>query len=181
MSKIMILNGSPRIYGNTSILLDHFEEGAKEAGHTVTRFNLGQMQIQACLGCLQGGRNPDMPCVQKDDMVTIYPIYKEADIVVFASPLYYWNFTSQLKGALDRLFAVTEEYGKTPIKEALLLVTAEGKTPSNFAPMVMYYEAMLKHLRWKDRGQLFVGSVYEVGDIKGRMELDKAYQIGLKL
>ncbi|MFV0393798.1 MAG: flavodoxin family protein [Coprobacillaceae bacterium] len=181
MSNILILNGSPRKKGNTAILLDSFVNGAKRKGHNVSRFDLHFMNIHPCIGCLQGGNNNDNPCTQNDDMKEIYPVYKEADIVVFASPLYFWNFTSQLKGAIDRLYAVTEEYGKTPKKEAMLFVAAEGTTPSNYAPMVMYYESTLKHLRWKDKGQLFVGEVHHIGDIKGRKELDKAYQIGMNI
>ena len=103
---IIILNGSPRRNGNTSALCDTFTEGAAGAGHSVTRFNLQGMNIHGCLGCMKGGKDAASPCVQKDDMALIYPAYREADIVVLASPMYYWGFTSQLKAAFDRLFAV---------------------------------------------------------------------------
>lgn len=178
MSKVMILNGSPRKSGNTSVLVEHFVQGAIDAGHTVSQFNLQELNIHPCIGCLQGGKNKNNPCSQKDDMEKIYPIYKEADLVVFASPLYFWSFTAQLKGTIDRLFAVTEQDGKTPKKDSMLLIVAEGATPSNFAPMVMYYESMLKHLRWQDKGQLFVGKVHDIGDIKEYPELEKAYTMG---
>lgn len=90
MSKnILILNGSPRAHGNTAALIDAFVAGAQEAGHNVRRFDLQKMQIHPCLGCLGGGKAPDSPCTQKDDMDHIYPAYKEADILVFASPMYY--------------------------------------------------------------------------------------------
>ena len=91
MSKnIIILNGSPRLKGNTAMLCDAFTEGAKSAGHVVTRFDLQKMNIHGCLGCVKGGKDTATPCVQKDDMAMIYPVYREADVVILASPMYYW-------------------------------------------------------------------------------------------
>lgn len=118
MKKILILNGSPRLNGNTFSLIEEFTKGAKLNGNDVIRFDLDRMDIHCCKGCLKGGKNPDSPCSQKDDMLKIYPYYKETDILVLASPMYYWSFSAQLKIAIDRLFAVTEidpNY-KTPYK-----------------------------------------------------------------
>ena len=84
--KIVILTGSPRKNGNTAALTTAFKKGAEEAGHTVTEFFLNGMDIQGCLGCWQGGKDPEHPCVQTDDMLKIYPSYREADVVVLASP-----------------------------------------------------------------------------------------------
>ncbi|WP_304407911.1 flavodoxin family protein, partial [Bacteroides acidifaciens] len=105
MSKrIVILNGSPRMKGNTAGLVEAFKQGAEEAGHTVEVFNLQQMDIRPCLGCLGGGRDSKNPCLQKDDMAKIYPHYETADVLVLASPMYYWSITAQLKTVIDRLF-----------------------------------------------------------------------------
>ena len=106
--KIVILNGSPRLNGNTAELIKAFTAGAEENGHTVIRFDLDRMNIHGCKGCLCGGKNPDSPCVQKDDMEKVYPEYKSCDLLVLASPMYYWGISGQLKCAIDRLFAVTE-------------------------------------------------------------------------
>jgi len=110
--KIVVLNGSPRHNGNTSALIEQFAKGAAEAGHTVTRFDLQSMNIGGCLGCCKGGTDPASPCVQKDDMNKIYPFYTDADIVVLASPLYYWGISGQLKTAFDRLFAECKNYNR---------------------------------------------------------------------
>ena len=106
--KIIILNGSPRAKGNTMGIIKAFTAGAEAAGHTVTRFDLQKMNIHPCIGCCQGGKDISSPCTQKDDMDKIYPAYREADVVVLASPLYYWTISGQLKCAFDRLFAVAE-------------------------------------------------------------------------
>lgn len=111
--KIVILNGSPRLKGNTAGLIEAFKQGAKEAGHTMEVFNLQRMDIHPCLGCLGGGKDRQSPCVQKDDMAKIYPHYETADVLALASPMYYWSITAQLKAVIDRLFAVTEKVPNT--------------------------------------------------------------------
>ncbi|HIW79286.1 MAG TPA: flavodoxin family protein [Candidatus Bilophila faecipullorum] len=178
--KILVLNGSPRPHGNTAALIDAFIAGAQEAGHSVTRFDLQKMNIHPCLGCLGGGKNPDSPCTQKDDMYHIYPAYKEADILVFASPMYYWSISAQLKAALDRLFAVTEidpDY-RTPSKECRLLMAAEGDSDDNWEPVLHYYASLLRHLGWKDGGKVLAGGVMKAGDIKGKPALKEARDLG---
>ena len=180
MKKILILNGSPRINGNTHALISEFANGAKSSGHEVKIFDLDKMNIHGCKGCLKGGKDKESPCTQKDDMLKIYPFYKEADIIVFASPMYYWSFSAQLKMSIDRLFAVTEidpNY-KTPYKECIMLMAAEGDDKNNFEPVIQYYKSLIKFLGWKDLGYLFAGGVFNIGDIKGKQELKEAFEMG---
>ncbi len=135
------------------------------------------MNIRDCLGCYGGGKNAESPCVQKDDMAKIYPVYKEADIVVLASPLYYWTFSGQLKTCFDRLFAVAEcnpDYSN-PVKETVLLMAAEG---DEFEESLYWYDRLEKHLGWKSLGKVLCGGVAGIGDISGRKELTEAYNLG---
>ena len=178
--KIIVLNGSPRKNGNTSALVKAFREGAESAGHTVTEFWLGGMKINGCRGCCAGGKNPESPCVQKDDMEQIYPAYKEADVVVLASPLYYWTISGQLKCAFDRLFAVAEcdpNY-TNPRKESALLMAAEG---NGFEETVYWYDRLMGHIGWKDCGKVLCGGVMAVGDIEGKPELEEARKLGASI
>ena len=85
--KIVILNGSPRRKGNTSALVEAFTEGAESAGNTVTEFFLDSMNIHGCKGCFGGGKDPEHPCVQRDDMEKIYPAYKDS-CMMFSSQNY---------------------------------------------------------------------------------------------
>lgn len=175
--KIVILNGSPHMKGNTSALTAAFTKGAESAGHIVTEFFLGSMNINGCKGCFCGGKNPDSPCVQKDDMEKIYPVYKEADIVVLASPLYYWTISGQLKCAFDRLFAVAEcdpDY-RNPKKESVLIMAAEGH---GFEESEYWYDRLEKHLGWKNLGKVLCGGVMDIGDIEGKPELNTAFELG---
>jgi multimeric flavodoxin WrbA len=181
--KIMILNGSPRENGNTAALVEAFQEGAESGGHSVSRFDLQKMDIHYCLGCYGGGQDAASPCVQKDDMDKIYPIYREADIVVLATPMYYWSFSAQLKAALDRLFAVVENSNdyKSPYKECMLLMPAGDESEENFTPVINYYESLLGFLGWKDLGRVLAGGLLYVGDIEGKACLAQAKALGASI
>ncbi len=123
--KIIILNGSPRANGNTAALAAAFRKGAEEAGNSVTEFHLSRMKINGCLGCWSGGKDPEHPCAQRDDMEQICPAYRDSDVVVLASPLYYWFISGFLKNAFDRLVAVAECDGyRNPKKESVLIMAA---------------------------------------------------------
>ena len=106
--KIIILNGAARKNGNTAKLTAAFADGARAAGNQVSIFDLDDMEIHSCKGCLKAIRDPKSPCSQKDDMERIYLAFEEADVVVFASPLYFWTITGTLKTAVDRLYAELE-------------------------------------------------------------------------
>ena len=180
---ILILNGSPRLKGNTAMLCDAFTRGAESAGHTVTRIDLQKLDIHGCLGCMKGGKDPASPCVQKDGMEKVYPAYVAADIVVLASPMYYWALSGQLKTAFDRLFAVAEcnpGYAN-PRKECALLMAAEGDTPDNWKPVLDYYQTLLGFLQWKDLGHVLAGGVLEAGAIAGKPVLEEARAFGAAL
>lgn len=182
VKKIVILNGSPRAKGNTALLCDSFAKGAESAGHCVSRFDLQKMSIHGCLGCMKGGKDPQSPCVQKDDMEKIYPAYKEPDIVALASPLYYWTFSGQLKTAFDRLFAVAEcdpNY-QNPRKDCVLLMAAEGDSAENWQPAVNLYEALCKFLSWNDRGRVLAGGVLDAGAVAGKPEAEQAFKLGAR-
>lgn len=181
--KILILNGSPRARGNTALLIRAFAEGAQAAGHEVSCFDLQRLDLHPCLGCCKGGRDANSPCVQKDDMQAIYPVYREADVVVLASPMYYWAFSSQLKMAFDRLFAVAEcNPGlANPKKDCCLVMAAEGNTPDNWKPVLDYYHALMHFMEWTDRGTVLAGGVFEAGAVAGQPILEEARALGASL
>lgn len=176
--KIVILNGSPRRKGNTSALVKEFTRGAESAGNTVTEFFLDSMDIHGCKGCFGGHSSRACPCIQNDDMNQIYPEVKGCDVIVLASPLYYWNMSGQIRTAMDRLFALEEGDGnflRGHGRASALLMAAEGH---GFEDVVLYYEHLMEHLQWKNLGHVLAGGNGDVGDIQGKPELQKAYELG---
>lgn len=174
---IIILNGSPRRSGNTAALTAQFKRGAEEAGNTVTEFQLSRMKINGYLGCWRGGKDPEHPCVQHDDMEKIYPLYRDADVVVLASPLYYWFISGFLKNAFDRLFAIAEcdpNY-RNPKKDSVLIMAAEG---AGFEESEHWYDHLKDHIGWNSLGKILCGYVTQPGDIAGKEELQMAYRLG---
>ena len=179
--KIVILNGSPRKTGNTSELVRAFAEGAVSTGSEVEVFHLDSLEIHGCKGCFGGRGGRACSCVQRDGMAEIYPAVRESDVVVLASPLYYWSISGQLKTAVDRLFAL-EEGGDNLLRghgrAAVLLMAAEGY---GFEDAARYYESLMEHLEWKDLGRVLAGGNMDVGDIKGKAEIEEAYRLGASI
>ena len=176
--KILILNGSPRPNGNTAAMVRAYAEGASEAGHTVHIVNVCQKKIAGCLACEYCHTKGNGKCVQQDDMNQIYPAVRDCDVVVLASPLYYWTMSGQLRTAFDRLFAL-EEGGKNLLrgngKSSALLMAAEGH---GFDDAVLYYDHLMEHLHWKNLGHVLAGGNMDVGDIAGKQEIQQAYNLG---
>ena len=133
--KIATLNGSPRI-GNTAAMVNAFAEGAKEAGHEVDILHVGKMKIGGCLACEYCHSKGEGKCVQKDDMEKVMPAYKEADMIVYASPIYYFAMTAQLSAAIQRMYAIGKPAKAT--KTALLLSSA---SPNPFDSAIAAYKA----------------------------------------
>lgn len=179
--KIVILNGSPRRKGNTSALVREFTKGAESAGNMVTEFFLDSMDIHGCKGCFGGHSGKACPCVQKDDMAQIYPAVKDCDVIVLATPLYYWNMSGQIRTAVDRLFALEEGDGnllRGHGRSCALLMAAEG---NGFEDVVLYFDHLMEHLQWKNLGHVLAGGNGDVGDIGGKAELQKAYVLGASI
>ena len=118
--KIAVFNGSPR-KENTAALVEAFREGAESAGHEVEVYHVGQMKIAGCLGCEYCHTKGNGNCVQKDDLEKILPAYKDADMIVFASPIYYFTMTVQMEAAIQRVFCIGKPL---KAKKAALLLSS---------------------------------------------------------
>ncbi len=121
--KITILNGSPRTE-NTAAMVEAFRQGAEAAGHEVEVLHVGRMKIGGCLACEYCHGKGEGKCIQKDDMEKVMPAYLESDMLVFASPIYYFSMTAQMEAALQRLYCIMKPAKAT--KAALLLSSGSG-------------------------------------------------------
>ena len=142
--KIAILNGSPR-KENTAAMVVAFKAGAEEAGNEVCVLHVGKMKIGGCLACEYCHGKGEGQCIQKDDMSQVIDAYKWADMIVFASPIYYSTMTSQLHAAIQRMYA----NGKPAATKApLLLSTASGQTDAAEA----YFKQLIGFMGMEDCG-----------------------------
>ena len=144
--KITVLNGSPRKQ-NTAAMVDAFTEGAKAAGHEVEILHVGRMKIAGCLGCEYCHTKGEGKCIQKDDMEKVMPAYKDCDMIVFASPIYYFDVTAQLSAAIQRVYAIGKPAKAT--RAALLLSSA---SPNPFEGAIATYRTMIGYMGLEDAG-----------------------------
>lgn len=175
MANILTLMGSPRINGNTDLLTDAFIEGARENGHNITKISVYKNKVNACINCSYCC-NHDGECFQKDGMDEIYSLLDNAEIVVFASPLYFYNLSAQLKAIIDRFHAKTSVKKLKPKKCVLLAVGADDA--SAFDPMISTYKAIANYLKWEDIGILTVDNIEEKGAITKTDALKRAKALG---
>ncbi len=178
--KILLLQGSPRLKGNSHALAEAFRRGAEKAGHQVSAIECGALQIGACKACGYC-RDHGGLCLQQDDMEQIYSQWQSVDRIVFVSPVYYFNFSAQLKIVIDRFFAKGGTLKEqTTIKGAALLLTC-GSGRAVAEPLIATYEAILNYLGWRNCGYVIADNVYAMGDIEEHAALTAAEQLGREL
>lgn len=121
---VVVLFGSPRRNGNTKTLLDHLTEELKKKGHDVKIIYLNDLNIRPCQGCLKCLK--DGECSIKDDMKDVRKYIYDSELIVFASPVYWYSVSSQLKLAIDRMIAFmdTEYNSRIRGKKAITLMTS---------------------------------------------------------
>jgi len=178
MSRVVVLVGSVRRGGNTDVLARRFAEGARE-NNDVEIISVAEVKVSPCRGCNACFSTEGNLCVQKDDMSWIYGKLAEADVLVIASPVYFYGISSQLKAVIDRLHApVRNTFG---IKRLGLLLVGAAELPDLFDSIVRQYELVLRFFRLESIGTVLVRGVKNVGDIEGDPALDKAYELGASL
>lgn len=172
---ILVLNGSPRPEGNTAALVDAFTEGAKEAGHGVTVLNLGRKKIAGCIACEHCHNKGNGACIQKDDMQEVYAALEKAEMLVLASPVYYFTLTGQLQCAIQRIYAFKSTMPPKLKKTALILTSGDGDV---YASSIQEYnEAFLGYMGTQD-----MGIITAYGDQnKSKKKLAEARALGKSL
>ena len=135
---IVTIFGGPRLQGNTATVLGWVEDALREQGNSVERFNTDELTINGCRSCHACAESMDEPgCVQQDDAQQIFRAMVGAGAVVYASPLYMWNISGQLKPFLDRTLCLVKDYGGPNYKsfvdgkKATLLMTCMGPIEGN--------------------------------------------------
>ncbi|MBS4967478.1 MAG: flavodoxin family protein [Lachnospiraceae bacterium] len=188
MKKILIVQGGGRSKGNTAQLADAFRKGAEDAGHSVETVSLLKKEVKGCIGC--NACRYGKPCIQKDSFNEMVPMIKEADLLVFASPLYFWTISSRIKAFLERFYCLAQEdpnpplgrYEKYPVKDCALLMTSADNFFWTFEQAVSYYQfTMVNYIGFHDKGMLLAGGCGDTNgkpQIQGTGWLEKAYEFG---
>jgi len=187
--KVLGIYGSPRKGGNSDQLLDEALRGAREAGAEVLSVRCADLRMSGCLEC--GGCDNTGQCVVQDDMQTVYPQLEEADAIILASPMFFYNVSSQAKALIDRSQAMWNRRMLRKTKEQrriydsgngyLLAVGAtKGKNLFDGAELVAKY--FFDALDMSYEGGVFIRSVEGKGDIAKQSDaLQQAFELGRRV
>lgn len=178
MSNIIVLLGSMRKGGNTDLLTQAFVTGACK-NHHVETISVADYKVNPCIGCNACFTREGNKCFQNDDMEKIYNKLKTADIVVIASPVYFYGISAQLKAIIDRLH--TPMRNEFPIKKLALLLVGAATLPELFNAIKLQYQLVLNFFKLEDGGMVLVRGVKDKGDIEGNEALNEAYELGISI
>ena len=176
--KIIILMGSPNRNGSTGILVESFKKGAEEAGHSVEVIDVCHADIHPCVGCIKCGY--EGPCVQKDDVEMIRAKLLSSDMVVFATPLYYYGMSAQLKTVVDRFCAYNSSLNRRHLKSALLTV-AWNADDWTFDALESHYHTLVRYINLNDQGKILGYGCGTPSMTKRSQYPEAAYQLGRNL
>lgn len=162
--RITTLLGSARKKGNTATVLGWVEKELESMGHAVDRIYLNNKSIHGCLGCAKCRETPhEIACVQKDDAIGIMEKMIASDGTLFASPVYFWGFSAQIKALIDRGFSLVTNYhrpGHTSLMEGKrvgLLVTGADTYQDNAEGIFTSFDRIVGFLLARKSGDLYVG------------------------
>ncbi|MDO5418195.1 MAG: flavodoxin family protein [Lachnospiraceae bacterium] len=176
--KVFVITSSFRKGGNSDSLAEAFAKGARESGNEVEVIRLADKKIGFCKGCLTCIRT--QKCVIDDDAVEIAEKMKDADVIAFATPIYYYSVCGQLKTMLDRANALyASEY---KFRDIYLLASAAEEAEETVSGTQTAIQGWIDCFeRAKLAGTVFAGGVNDKGDIAGHKALEEAYKAGREI
>lgn len=177
--KIVVVNSSPHsdAESTSKYLSARFTEGAKSAGHEVFVFDAANEETHPCIGCDRCGM--DGPCVFKDAIENkLMPKMLEADLLVLATPLYYYGMSAQLKTIVDRFYSRT---GKLHGKKSIIMATAYNSADWTMEALSAHYETLVRYMEWQDVGQVWATGCGARSLVEKSEFADMAYKIGANL
>ena len=182
---ILILKSSPRANGNSSILADQAGSGAREAGARVEAFNLSEMAIQPCNSC-EGCHSPtgEGTCLIDDDMQKLYPLLRQAHSILLASPIYWFNYTAQLKLCVDRWYALETSRGNELKGKRFGIIFTYGDSDpytSGAINAIRSFQDAFRYIHAEIAGMVY-GSASNPGDVLQQKDLmERAFKLGQQL
>lgn len=147
--KILILNGSPRLKGNTSYALSAIAEGiTKNTEHEVELLNVTRLKVSGCVACNACAKNGG-DCIMKDDTKSVIDKVYAADFVIFGSPVYYFGISSQLKAVLDKFHSRSAMFKSQSKKLGVAAVGADPLTERQYGLISEHFDCVCEYLGWE--------------------------------
>ncbi len=173
--KVLVISSSPRTGGNSDVLSDNFIKGAKELKHSVEKIQLSKYKINYCKGCEYCQTHSG--CCQKDDADSIIKKMISSDVIVIASPLYFYTITAQLKTLIDRCCA---KYTKIKNKDFYLILTAADEGSSIFKRAISCVEGFVTDCldNCQIKKVIKAGGLWHKGEAKDSKYINEAYRLG---
>lgn len=173
--KVLVLSASPRKNGNSDILCEEFIKGASEVGNSVEKIFLGDKKINYCIAC-DGCKRNNGVCVHKDDMSEVLEKMIEADVIVMATPVYFYTMDAQMKTLIDRTVA---RYTEIKNKDFYIIATAAVGSKALLERTIDGFRGFMDCLDGaKEKGVVYGTSAWQKGEIKGSKAMEDAYKMG---
>lgn len=174
---VLILSGSPRKGGNSDLLCDEFARGAQQAGHAVEKLRVAELRIGYCRGCYACKKTGK--CAIDDDMAQVLQKMIDADVLVLASPVYFYSIDAQLKALIDRTVA---RWTEVHDKEFYYIVTAADEAPASAETTLACFRGYADCVEGaREMGVICGMGAYEKGEIRQKPALREAYEMGLRV
>lgn len=172
---VLIISASPRKGGNSDLLCDEFRKGAEESGNHVEKIFLRDKEINFCKGC--GVCNRTHACVQQDDMAEILGKMVAADVIVLATPVYFYSMDGQMKTFIDR---TVPRYTEITDKDFYFIMTAADTEKNNLKRTLEAFRGFTEDCLdgAREAGILYGVGAWNVGDIKTTPAYAQAYEMG---
>jgi len=182
MKQILGIVGSPRINGNTHILVSKILEGAEKWGANGDIVFLNDLEIKECDGCHSCWKGND--CSKCDDMNKLYPKIIESDIIIFGTPVYWYGPTALMKAFIDRFVYFNCPENRSKIKDllAVLVVPFEEEDYETAEILIRMFEKCFEYLELPSIGKIIVPGVTERGEVSKKKDImQKCLELGKKL
>ena len=173
--KVLIISSSPRKGGNSDTLCDQFRKGAEEADNQVEKIRLAELNIgycSACYACKTKGH-----CVKQDDMELVIANMRSADVIVLATPVYFYTMSAQMKTMIDRTLGGAQKPGLENKEFYFIATAADGK-----AAMERTVDGLRGYIEClpgaKEMGVIYGAGAWQLGDIQKNPAMQEAYQMG---
>lgn len=172
--KVLILSGSPRKGGNSDLLCDEFMRGAVKAGHKVEKIRVQERKIACCIACY-ACRDTGI-CTIKDDMAEIMQKMIDCDVLVLASPVYFYSIDAQLKAVIDRSVC---RWTEVKNKEMYYIMTAADTEKYSMDTTLACFRGYADCVQGAvEKGVIYGTGVYQSGEVKGKKVMQEAYEMG---